>query len=578
MELRWRQAYSWIKSAVFNLDSIESLLSQAVEKIAALYKADCLLWSGLEGEITNSLYVYGTDNAVDQCTTDVSFSSTSRENPEGLTRAQAVRQFCPRSLPDWLVDQQKHPRLLQLETGDLIVPVMLRIVPVEPRLCSEKVSQEIASNTDSLQLVLQLSRPLDDRSLLAGMTCITANTATIAAASVIQGWTMEELESLEIIGSQIGLAYSALRWRQRLEQSWQQAALVGRISQLLNSTLNPDEVVNRIVAELGNELQCDRSVLINLRQETTSILATWEHPKRALLPLTKELIDQGDFQIITTRFLQSGASYLQIDHVDPLALNQLAPTPLQRWLGTIGAESVLLVPLFIQAEFFGFVALLSYQQKRHYRPDELQMVRQVADQAAIALTNAQHYQRLWLRQKVLQQQNSTLQREATRDSLTQLLNRRSLERELEQLSTTAIWTALSTFSIIVCDIDHFKRVNDAYGHLVGDEVLCALAQRLQSQLRRGTPAYRYGGEEFIIILAETPLEQAVDVSERLRQTVRTAPIVTQSGPIVATASFGIAQQDLLHDQSAWDVLRRADRALYNAKRLGRDRVCTVEFE
>jgi diguanylate cyclase (GGDEF)-like protein len=103
-------------------------------------------------------------------------------------------------------------------------------------------------------------------------------------------------------------------------------------------------------------------------------------------------------------------------------------------------------------------------------------------------------------------------------------------------------------------------------------VLHAVADRLQKQLRRKTHAYRYGGEEFVIILTETPLEKALDVAERLRQAVRSPAIPTTVGALEVTISFGVAQQNPLSDQNAWDILQRADRALYSAKRQGRDRV------
>ncbi|NJR66757.1 MAG: GGDEF domain-containing protein [Leptolyngbyaceae cyanobacterium CRU_2_3] len=220
---------------------------------------------------------------------------------------------------------------------------------------------------------------------------------------------------------------------------------------------------------------------------------------------------------------------------------------------------------------------MSYQEERAYLLDELQTIRQVADQAAIALTNAQNYQSLWRRQEMLRMQNDSLQKTVMRDDLTQLMNRRSLERELEQLSMTAVWTVQSSFSIIVCDIDYFKMVNDEHGHLVGDEVLIELAQRLQGQLRRGTLAYRYGGEEFVIILTDTPLDQAIDVAERLRRAVNNSSMPTRIGDMAVTASFGVAQQSPIFDHSAWDVLQRADKALYDAKRNGRNRVQAVEL-
>jgi diguanylate cyclase (GGDEF)-like protein len=173
-------------------------------------------------------------------------------------------------------------------------------------------------------------------------------------------------------------------------------------------------------------------------------------------------------------------------------------------------------------------------------------------------------------------QNDTLQQTVLRDELTQLMNRRSLERELEQLSMTATWTVQAPFSVIVCDIDYFKMVNDEHGHLVGDEVLIELAQRIQGQLRRGTPAYRYGGEEFVIILTDTPLDQAIDVAERLRRAVHSRLMPTQIGDLAITASFGVAQQSPAIDRSAWDVLQRADKSLYDAKRNGRNQVQALQ--
>lgn len=569
MKSSWKHIYPWIKAAVLNLDTVDSLLRQTVAKISATYDATCLLWVGMEWGSADAMRIYGTPEAVAQCAGHLGFTLPIHVETDFSPDSSQVMQFHVRALPAWLLDQQHSPRLMQIETGDLVVPVMSRGIVLETP------AREVAAVSNPLQFVLQLSRsmpnlPLADR-IPQSTAFGSAPTCPPLTSSAVWGWTLEELESIEVICSQMGLAYSALYWRQRLEQSRQQAALIGRISRLLNSTLNPDEVVSRIVAELGYGLQCDRSILVDLRKHPVMILSTWDHPERELLPLESHQIEQEYWKNVIEMFVQGGASYLQI------GLDELEPDPLQDWLQKIGVRSVLLVPLFIQEEFFGAVALLSYHHDRIYLLDELQTVRQIADQAAIALTNAQHYQSLWHKKESLQQQNSTLKIEVLRDELTQLMNRRSLEQELEQLSTRAVWATQPTFSVIVCDIDYFKLVNDAHGHLIGDEVLYALAQRLQGQLRRGTPAYRYGGEEFVIILTETSLEKAVDVAERLRQAICTHAVSTKEGLIEATASFGVAQQEVPYDQSAWDVLQRADRALYEAKRQGRDRVYPLKL-
>lgn len=571
MKPTWKQIYPSIKTAVLNLESVDSLLRQTVEKIASAYQAECLLWVGLDQGTADALRVFGTAETVSKYAAHLGFVPSPSPIAMENSAEHLVQQFHPRSLPCWVLDQQNSSRLMQLDTGELLLPVTSRGMLIETD------SRSSAAFANPIQFLLQLGRsttlatPIETTiESVPYLSSTVSNQTALKTVTTIRGWTAEELESLEVLCSQVGLAYSALYWRQRLEQSRQQAALVGRISRLLNSTLNPDEILGRIVAELGYGLQCDRSILVDLRQHPANILTVWDHPEQELAALEQQQIDRDYWQNVIEMFMQGGASYLHID------LNDSDFDPLQAWLQQIGVLSVLLVPLFIQEEFFGAVALLSYHHQRIYLLDELQTVRQVADQAAIALTNAQHYQSLWHKKEVLLRQNSTLQQEVLRDELTQLMNRRSLERELEQLSTRAVWAIQAPFSIIVCDIDYFKLINDVHGHLIGDEVLLVLAQRLQGQLRRGTPAYRYGGEEFVVILTETPANGAVDVAERLRQAIRDQPIPSKAGGIKVTASFGVTQQDPTRDQTAWDVLQRADRALYEAKRQGRDQVHILE--
>jgi len=554
MKTTWKHLYLWVKAAVLNLDSVDFLFRQIVEKISVNYQADCLLWTGLEVGISDSVWVYTTPEIASQLLAiglvDILPQPNSDQN--FAQDKSPVQPFRSHSLPQWFLDQQYSPQLTQLETGDLIIPVTIRGGFLVPTI------QELIAVANPLQFVLQLKRQ-----------AIPA--ATLESDPRIRGWSREEVDSLEITCSQLGLAYSALYWRQRLEQSRQQAALIGRISRLLNSTLNPNEIVGRIVAELGHGLNCDRSILVDLRQDRVNVLATWDHPERSLPPLQQSRAHRNCWQDIIEMFLQGGASYLEV------SLNAQNPDSLQAWLTDMGARAVLLVPLFIQDDFFGAVALLSYHQERSYLLDELQTVRHAADQAAIALTNAQHYQSLWHKKEILRLQNNSLRMEIMRDELTQLLNRRALEQELEQVSNSDIWAIQQPFTVIVCDIDHFKQINDTYGHLAGDEVLQALTQRLQNQLRPENPAYRYGGEEFVIILTETDLEKAVEIAERLRHSFQSNPIQSKAGLIQLTASFGVAQQNPLLDRSAWDVLQRADAALYEAKRKGRDRVESLDL-
>jgi diguanylate cyclase (GGDEF)-like protein len=561
----WKQIYPWVKTTVTHLESVDLLLAQTVKSLAALYQADCLLWAGLEFSEANLFQVYSTAGVRHQVAGhSVKQQSTSSQLDLPLEDSTTLWRLYPDTLPQWLVEQQQAPQVTQLSTGELIIPVTS-----DGKSGVEAIAPS-STSARSLQLVLLLNRPLLIQETLPQKNLAQTDQAVVepqlvADTAPIQSWSLAEIESVEIVCSQLSLAYSALYWRQRLEQSRQQTFLVGRIGRLLNSNLNPDEIVGRIVAELGQGLECDRCILVDLRNTPSSILAVWEHPDQDLPPLDQHSVNQT-WQNVAEMFCQEGASYLEVEQ------SESESAPMQNWLQAVGAVSSLIVPLFIQAEFFGAVSLLSYQRGKNYQLDELQTIRQVADQAAIALANAQHYQSLWHKQEALRMQNNSVQLEIVRDELTQLMNRRSLERELEQLSTKAVWAVQETFCVIVLDIDYFKLVNDTHGHLVGDEILQHLAQRLQRQLRKETAAYRYGGEEFAVILTETTLTKAVDVAERLRQAIRAEPMKTTVGAVDITASFGIAQQRSTQDHSAWDVLQRANRALYDAKREGRDRV------
>ncbi len=152
--------------------------------------------------------------------------------------------------------------------------------------------------------------------------------------------------------------------------------------------------------------------------------------------------------------------------------------------------------------------------------------------------------------------------EAVADPMTGLLNRLSLSARFAeaQRETTRI-------GVVMCDVDHFKRVNDTYGHDRGDRVLIELAARLRDNLRATDVAYRVGGEEFVLLLPGRDAEAAMRVAERVRRAVAAEPLaglpVTVSAGVVAAAA---------DDEPLGDLLRRADAALYAAKAAGRDRV------
>ena len=164
---------------------------------------------------------------------------------------------------------------------------------------------------------------------------------------------------------------------------------------------------------------------------------------------------------------------------------------------------------------------------------------------------------------------------AVTDCLTGLYNRRYMVSHLDTLMERARESGRPV-ALLVMDIDHFKDVNDSYGHAVGDEVLKEFAERIKRNVRSIDLAVRYGGEEFVAVLPETDLEAARMVAERLRRNVSEKPfeVSTDEGRITVTVSIG---GTVYHGTGidADGLLRHADEALYAAKNRGRNRVVTV---
>lgn len=159
------------------------------------------------------------------------------------------------------------------------------------------------------------------------------------------------------------------------------------------------------------------------------------------------------------------------------------------------------------------------------------------------------------------------------DPLTGLPNRRALDERLRQE-----WSRTARhgrrLSVIMADIDHFKNVNDQFGHLVGDEVLRQVARLLAAGFRESDMAARYGGEEFVVIAPETAAQDAVDFAERMRTSICFKPLEVGGKAVHVAASFGVADNEGL--QSPQELLQMADEALYRAKSAGRNCVRRLE--
>lgn len=160
-------------------------------------------------------------------------------------------------------------------------------------------------------------------------------------------------------------------------------------------------------------------------------------------------------------------------------------------------------------------------------------------------------------------------RDAMTDPLTGIPNRRALDHELSMLIAQHRRRS-TTFSVIMVDIDHFKRVNDQNGHMVGDKVLKAFARNLTNCFRELDFIGRFGGEEFAVILPRTSLRLAGDAAERARESIANCEDFSTDVILKITASFGVAE--IVGNETEMEVAQRADNALYAAKKAGRNQV------
>jgi len=222
-------------------------------------------------------------------------------------------------------------------------------------------------------------------------------------------------------------------------------------------------------------------------------------------------------------------------------------------------KQILCVPLSGTKEIIGVINLVNKRDGQQYSQDDLQLLTSIASQAGVTIENSRLYDL------------------AVYDGLTRVHIRRYFDawiaKEFERAKRYG-----SDLSLIIVDIDHFKHVNDTYGHQAGDEVLVELAQIFKQSIRTVDIVARYGGEEFVICLPETNLDGAALFANRLRERVEAKTIEYQNYIIDPTISIGVANFRQGFPSSSKQLIEQADKVLYKAKATGRNRVCTFRPE
>ncbi len=349
------------------------------------------------------------------------------------------------------------------------------------------------------------------------------------------------------------LVNAHLREREREQRKF--AETLRESALLLSSSLEPQEIYASLLDEVGKIVPYDSANLMLMDSQGNATVVSMKGYEQFLPPDTLQSLNQHTFAWDEFWNLR----HIYENHV-PVLFSDTRNAP--HWIETkwgVHIRSWVGVPILIEDAPRAIFALDS-TTPGFYTQKHIEILQIFAGQAALALQNALLFDKI-----------RTM---ALIDSLTRLPNRRYLftlgEREVKRVHRFG-----HSLAALMLDIDHFKRINDTYGHAIGDEVLARVAERLGRVVRNIDIVGRYGGEEFGVLLPEASLADALEVGERLRKAVGEQLIQTSGGGIAVTISVGVAEwRDDMDDLT--ELLDVADQGLYMAKQAGRNRVRSIQ--
>ena len=346
-----------------------------------------------------------------------------------------------------------------------------------------------------------------------------------------------------------------------LRQQFLRERLMGTIQSRIRQSLDLKEILNTTVTEVRHFLQTDRVVIYRFEPDWSGVVIV-------------ESVDQQWTRTLGRAFLDTclaKESLIQLYTQGRIrAVEDIHTAGLQEcyvnFLAQYQVRANLVVPILQGERLWGLLVAQHCAQKRQWLAGEIELLKQLATQVGIAIQQAELYQQL-------EAANQELKRLATLDGLTQLANRRRFDEYLEQE-----WRRLAMeqkpLSLILCDIDFFKRYNDTYGHQAGDDCLKQVAEALCRAVKRPADLVaRYGGEEFAVILPYTNDAGALCVAEFIREEVRNLRLAHGNSTVspYVTLSLGVAGMIPRLDTTPAVLIAAADAVLYEAKARGRDR-------
>lgn len=362
-------------------------------------------------------------------------------------------------------------------------------------------------------------------------------------------FTPREEEILQRAAGQVVRAIQNERVFVQLERSKREQAMLFRASQALGAALSEDQVMDAGLAAASEIARYDFAAITRFdasKKQHAVLRAVGEGADRV-----RGLTFRDNASLVA--MVVKNKHYLpyrgEFDARQQTLFTAKCKLP--------DIRSVLVLPLIVREDAIGTLTVAA--QRSDAFPDAVRPTLQVlANQLAISLSNASAVRRL--------------EEMATTDGLTGCLNKRAFLEELEAKMRSAE-RFKRRLSLLVTDIDHFKAINDTYGHATGDVVIKGLAEILMRVKRETDRVARFGGEEFCVLCEETDTEGAVQLAERVREELSKTTFQSELGKVKVTCSVGVATYPR-DARTGAELFEIADKALYAAKRGGRNRVCT----
>jgi diguanylate cyclase (GGDEF)-like protein len=374
-------------------------------------------------------------------------------------------------------------------------------------------------------------------------------------------FTDEEQDVLDKAGQQILRIIAQERSFAAVERGKYEQEQFYRASELLNQALTVDEVHAKTFAAIGAMAHYDLAVVTRFDDHAR------EHQVLAVHLSDRAREDKswaGVAQLLHKSTFPDGASLVcsavKNRHHMP-ATGDFKDSSTEVFDAKIKldkARSLLVLPLVRGDQVLGTIVLASAKPSA-YRTDTREMLRVMSHQIGVSLQNARMYH--------------SMEERATTDGLTGLTNHRCFQERLEQLHDLCERTG-QKYSLILTDIDHFKSVNDTYGHPVGDAVLKRVAAVFAGRTRKVDIVARYGGEEFVLVLPDTDSAGAALFANRLREEIMAQQMTSENGSFNVTLSLGVAEFPG-DGRDRQELIEKADQALYYCKEHGRNRVTRV---